>query len=185
MLENEHDLIRKAKDGDRAAFEALYEHYVEAIYRFVVLKVSSQRDAEDLTHEVFLASWKNLGSYRYKGVPFSSWLYRIARNKVIDHYRTRRDHADIEQVNPNIFVSSDSPERDADILLDVERVKQSLDRLSSDQKDVTIMRFVEELSHREIAKALGKSEGAVRLIQHRALKNLREFLKESDNDHDA
>lgn len=180
MLEHEEKLVREAKKGDREAFTRLYEHYVDSIYRFVLLKVNNREEAEDLTNETFLSSWQNLPVYEERGLPFSSWLYRIARNKVIDHYRVRKAPISIDVVEEDAVVVASNLERAVDIALDVDRVKACLVRLTPEQKDVTIMRFVEELSHKEIAEIIGKSEGAVRLIQHRAIATLRAMLSEGE-----
>jgi len=180
MLDNENKLIKRAKRGDGEAFRALYDHYVSAIYRFVLLKVGHKRDAEDLTHDVFLSAWQNIGSYRLRGLPFSSWLYRIARNRVIDHYRTRKVGISINDVDERLLGVIDHVERDADRAISFARVVSCFEKLSPDQKDVTILRFIDELSHREIAQALGKSEGAVRLIQHRALRALQLLLEDHE-----
>jgi RNA polymerase sigma-70 factor, ECF subfamily len=176
MLDNENKLIEEAREGGQDSFRRLYEHYSIPIYRFVFLRVNDRKEAEDLTHEVFLASWKNIRSYKSRGFPFSSWLYRIARNKVIDHYRTRKDHLRVDEVEEGRLGIIDSIPATMDTKLSFERVKRHFDELTPDQKDVAIMRFVEEMSHKEIAKALGKSEGAVRLIQHRALNSLKDLL---------
>jgi len=159
MLDNEEVLIFQAKNGDKDSFRQLYEHYIGPIFRFIFLKVSDRNAAEDITHEVFLSSWRNLHSYQSRGLPFSSWLYRIARNKVIDHYRTKKNNIRIDDLNEYSLGVIDKLDDDVDRSLSIERVKKCFDKLSPDQKDVTIMRFIEELSHREIARALGKAKG--------------------------
>jgi len=181
MLDKEDQFIEAAKAGDAQSFRALYDHYIDPIFRFVYLKTNNREEAEDITHEVFLSSWQSLPSYVSRGLPFSSWLYRIARNKVIDHYRTRKVTLNLESVDENLMRLVGSSEESVNRTLDIERVKRSLGRLSPDQKDVTIMRFIEDMSHAEIAIVLGKSEGAVRLIQHRAVEALKDLL---NNDKD-
>ena len=88
MLEEEKKYIREAQDGNQESFGIIYDHYVPQIYRFVFFKVSVRQVAEDLTHEIFLSAWQNIKNYKQKQYPISSWIYQIARNKVIDHYRT-------------------------------------------------------------------------------------------------
>jgi RNA polymerase sigma-70 factor, ECF subfamily len=180
MLDNEDKLIKRARKGDSEAFRELYSHHVDAIYRFVLLKVSDRGDAEDLTHDVFLSAWQNVNSYRDRGLPFSSWLYRIARNRVIDHYRTRKIGISIDEVDERLLGVVEHVERDADLAINFAKVVGCFEKLSPDQKDVTILRFIDELSHKEVAQALGKSEGAVRLIQYRALQTLRSLLKDKE-----
>lgn len=177
MLEEEQLLISTAKKGDRDAFGRLYGHYHPAIYRFVVAKVSFRHEAEDITHEVFLKAWKSLPSYKEKGFPFSSWLYRIARNRVIDHYRTKKSDSDIDNVSDEFVRIVDDIEESIDHLIDFERVKEKLNQLSSDQQDVLILKFVEDMEIAEIAGILNKKEGAIRIIQHRALNKLKELLR--------
>lgn len=182
-MKGEDSLIHSAQNGDGEAFGKLYDEYMPRIYRFIFLKTSRKQDAEDITHQVFLNAWKNIGGYVPQGFPFSSWLYRIASNAVIDYYRTKRDHQDIETVPEERFAEAPELEKRLDIALNVEVVKTSLGRLETDQQNVLIMKFVDELSNGEIAQALGKSEGAVRVIQHRALKQLKKYLDVPGNNH--
>lgn len=173
MLEDEKQYIKGAKAGNKEAFSALYDHYLPKIYRFIFLKVSSQAEAEDLTHEVFLSAWQNIHNYRYEGFPFSSWLYQIAKNATIDFYRTSKKHIQIENVNEELVkIHATYPEK-LDTTLELEKLKKIISLLKPDYQDVLIMRFVDDLSPEEIATVLNKSEGAVRLIQHRALKELK------------
>ena len=178
-MNNEEKLIAKAKAGEREAFGVLYDNYVSGIYRFVLIKVGSKADAEDLTHQVFLNAWQKIGRYISKGFPFSSWLYRIAQNAVIDFYRTNKKHVDIDAIPEDAL--SDKPEfdRQIDNAMQVRLVHSTLKELDQDQQSVLIMRFVNELTNKEVAQALGKSEGAVRVIQHRALKQLRAKIDET------
>jgi RNA polymerase sigma-70 factor, ECF subfamily len=181
MLDGEKDIIKRAIQGEALAFGLLYDHYQPQIYRFVYLKVSHREEAEDLTHQVFLNSWKRLSSYRHQGFPFSSWLYRIARNEIIDFYRTRKSHVYIEEA---VSTESDmEPIADSEIaeLLDtafeIELVKKAISGLRPMEQDVVILRFIEDLSPREIAEAMDKAPEAIRLIQHRAIKNLRKIMR--------
>lgn len=180
MLEGEQNLIKKAKAGENDCFGQLYDHYVSQIYRFVLLKVAGKAEAEDLTHEVFLSAWQNLDSYNFQGFPFSSWLYQIARNKVIDHYRTKKSNISFENLEESALKIVGVVENDLDKVLDVEKVKIAITKLSPEQQDVIVMKFVEDLENEEIAKALGKTEGAIRLLQHRAVNNLKELLWRKD-----
>lgn len=176
MLDNENNLIKQAQKGEVGSFGHLYDHYLPPIFRYVFLKVGNKQDAEDLTHEVFLSAWQNLGDYRPQGHPFSSWLYQIAHNRVIDHYRTKKSHLDLEMVDESFVRLASTTERDLDLAMDMGKVMVAIKKLKEDQQDVLLMRFVEDLSHKEIAEIIGKNEGAVRLIQHRALAELRESL---------
>jgi RNA polymerase sigma factor, sigma-70 family len=180
MLEGELRIIEEAKQGNTGSFGLLYEHYISPIYRFIYMKVNGREEAEDLTHEVFLSAWQNLYRYKSQGFPFSSWLYQIARNRVIDHYRVRKNHTNIETVDAEFVSISSGLEERLDGDLNLQKIKGALKALSPDQQDVLIMKFVEDLSHTEIAAALKKSEGAVRLIQHRAIKALKRIVTQHD-----
>lgn len=175
--EHELNLIRQAKQGHAESFGLLYDHYLAPIYRFVALKTDSKEEAEDIVHEVFLSAWKHVNGFNEQGHPFSSWLYQIARNKIIDHYRTKKTHVTIELVDEEHVKVTDGVEQKVDLGFNLEQVKKVLNQLSDDQQDVILMRFVEDLSYQEIAAALDKNEGAIRLIQHRAIHNLRRILK--------
>ncbi len=176
MLEGELRIIEEAKEGNKESFGLLYEHYVPPIYRFIYMKVNGREEAEDLTHEVFLSAWQNLYRYKSQGFPFSSWLYQIARNRVIDHYRVRKSHIAIETVDAELVSVGSGLEERLDGDLNLQKVKGAIKTLSPDQQDVLIMKFVEDLSHAEIAAAMKKSEGAVRLIQHRAIQSLKRII---------
>lgn len=180
MLAEEQKLIGQAKKGDGAAFGQLYDHYIEPIYRFVHIKTGSKHEAEDLTHEVFLSAWQNLKTYKHQGHPFSSWLYQIARNKVIDHYRTRKPQTSIDGLDEDVLKIVGAVENNLETALVMDNVKLAIAQLGQEQQDVIIMKFIEDLSNEEIAKTLGKSEGAVRLLQHRAVNNLKELLWKKD-----
>src|SRR5579862_2288407 len=104
MLDGEEKVIKSAVTGNSSAFGELYDHYQPMIYRFVAVKVSRREEAEDITHQVFLSAWINIKNYKHRGHPFSSWLYQIARNQVIDHYRSKRNDVSIENTDPEFFV---------------------------------------------------------------------------------
>jgi len=176
MLEAEQDIVAAAKKGDSLSFGKLYDHYVKPIYRFIAVKVSVRQEAEDLTHEVFLTAWQKLPSFTFQGFPFSSWLYRIARNRVIDHYRTKKQHAVIDEVDEGLLGIIDSHEAGVDTTLTLAKVYAAMKELGADQQDVLLLRFVDDLSPKEIAEVLDKSEGSVRIIQHRAVEALKKKL---------
>jgi RNA polymerase sigma-70 factor (ECF subfamily) len=179
MIDGEEKLIQDAvQEGDSSAFGKLYDHYQPMIYRFVLVKVSRREEAEDIAHQVFLQAWQNIRTYRHRGYPFSSWLYRIARNQVIDYYRARKDDAPLEAADAEgIFHQTDQP--DMSLQMDMERVMSAIHRLKPDYQDVVIFRFIEDLSIRETADAMHKTEGAVKLIQHRAIEELKRKIHES------
>lgn len=179
-MEDEKALVLRAKKGDPNAFGALYDRYLPAIYRFILIKVGGRKgEAEDLAHEVFLSAWRNVGSYELKGFPFSSWLYRIARNAVIDHYRTAKQNISLDTAPEELFAERPDTAEKLDTSFATAQVRVHLAKLEPAYQDVLIMKFVEDMSNREIAAALQKSEGAVRVIQHRALKQLKRSMEGS------
>lgn len=176
MLEDEKKIVGRAKSGDKDAFGSLYDHYEPQIYRFVLLKISNKAEAEDLTHQVFLSAYENIGNYKESGNPFSSWLYEIARNRVVDHYRLAKADLPLPDGNSEIFAVPAGLPDAIDQVFDLEKVKIALTSLRPEYQDVIIMRYVEELSLEETAANLEKSVGAVKLLQHRAINALRNNL---------
>lgn len=176
---NEKELIIKAQNGDSEAFGTLYDLHFTKIYRFIFIKVKHRHNAEDLSHHVFLSAWKNIGGFKHQGFPFSSWLYKIAANTVIDFYRTTKNHIDIEEVREEKLGESNDLSHALETAMEMERVGEALHKLTDDEQNVIIMKFVNELENKEIAEALEKSEGAIRVIQHRALKRLKQILETS------
>ncbi len=177
MLDGETQIIQRAITGEASAFGALYDHYQPQIYRFVMVKVSRREEAEDLTHQVFLQAWQRINSYKDLGYPFSSWLYQIARNLVIDHYRGAREHADLDQADLELATNSLEAEEAVETRLEMERVRLAIRKLKPLYQDIIILRFIEDLPIKEVARAIGKSEGAVKLLQHRAIGQLQAMLK--------
>ena len=174
MIDGEKDIIERAIKGEAEAFGLLYDKYQPQIYRFIYLKVGQREEAEDLTHQVFLKSWQSIAEYRFQGFPFSSWLYSIARHQIIDYYRTRKSEIALESVT-EFKVENPAP-KIIDNNLDIERVKRALQQLKTEQQDVIILRFIEDLSLQEVASILNKTEGAIKLLQHRAIKKLRRIM---------
>ena len=180
MLDEEEKLIMAAIAGENEAFGLLYDHYQPRIYRFIYLKVSHREEAEDLTHQVFLSAFEKISGFKIKtSASFSGWVYSIARNKVIDHYRTRKNAVDIETVQ--IPELKDSREDIMDAAMEMEKARRAILKLSPIEQDVVVMRFIEELSPKETAKVLNRSEISVRVIQHRAVKNLRAIIELGEN----
>jgi len=177
-MKDEELLIQEAKNGEQGAFGELYDHYMPKIYRFVFFKIGVKHEAEDITHQVFSHAWENIKKYESRGFSISSWFYRIASNAVIDYYRTYKNNLQIENVSEEKFANEPTLEKDFDIGLNIERVQKAIRLLEGDQQNVIIMKFVDELSNKEIAEVLEKTEGAIRVIQHRALKQLKIFLNE-------
>ena len=170
-------LIEQAIDGDGDAFTRLYDIYVERVYRHIYYRVSVPTDVEDLTQEVFIRAWRSIGRYKPGKSPFLAWLYTIARNLIIDYYRTKgREHtAPMEEIDRSTGGQSD-PQIDS--MLDLDAVRRLLAKLPGDQQQVLLLRFAEGRDYEEVAAYLNKSQGAVRGIQLRALRRLRRLLEE-------
>ncbi len=183
--DREKSLIEGAQNGVAEDFGALYDLYAHRIYRFVFLKTGSVSDAEDLTHEVFLAAWRTVKGYRMGGTPFTSWLYRIASNRVIDWYRTQKKNLSLDEIMaggslPVELVSAGGAGLMKALAhkFEFQAVMGALRSLSDDQQDVIIMRYVDDLTPEETGEAMGKTAGAVRLIQHRAIRRLKKIIEE-------
>lgn len=175
MLGDEQKLVKKAKDGEVEAFGLLYDYYLPKIYRFVLLKVSYREEAEDLTHQTFLKAWENISHYDFRGYSFGSWLYQIARNTTVDYYRRSRPKVSIEEIAELPF-EGDSLQASIDSKIEWKKLSEGIKKLKDIEQDVLIMRFVQDLPLKEVAEIIGKSEGAVKLIQHRAIKNLKTII---------
>lgn len=177
---SELELIQRAVSGDPDAFAALYDFYVEQIYRFVLFRVGDEQTAEDLTSQVFLKAWDNLSSYQIRGLLFRAWLFRIARNSVIDYYRTYKETMPLE---PSALTKPDPAAEVGDQVeqqLQAEELRLALQQLTEDQRQVLTLRFIEGLSTEEVANVLGKRQGAIRALQMRGLQALAEIIETSD-----
>lgn len=171
--------VRRAQQGDPRAFARLYDEFYERVYGFVRSRVSDAEDAKDLAATVFMRAWEALPSYDVRGAPFSAWLFRIARNAVIDQYR--RKARDLERVSEDEAAGvSDGGAVDETVIArcDGEAVRRAVRRLTDEQAAVIALRFFWDMPVTEVADALGKTEGAVKAMQHRAMRMLARFLSE-------
>src|SRR3984885_6497419 len=146
MIDGEEKLIKQAVRGVSSAFGPLYDHYQPMIYRFVLVKVGRREDAEDITHQVFMSAWQNIRGYKHRGHPFSSWLYQIARNQVVDHYRARKNETSIDAIDPEHFAVTASAEFALPMKLQMETVRSAMRQLKPDYEDIIILRFIEDIS---------------------------------------
>jgi RNA polymerase sigma-70 factor, ECF subfamily len=172
----EVELVTRAIQGDKEAFGTLYEQYLDAIFRYIYYRVHNNADAEDLTETVFLKVWEALPAYQISEVPFKAWLYRIAHNVVIDQYRAFKVQVPLES---QIALHDDGlgPEEMAAIQENSERLFTALAQLEPAYQQVLLLRFVNGLSHTETSSVMTRSEGAIRVLQHRALNALRDCLR--------
>lgn len=176
-LNSEEKLVKAAAHGDEAAFSQLYDTYLDSIYRFVYLRVEDRQTAEDITSNVFLRAWEKLDKYQFRGVPFRAWLFRISRNAVIDHYRTRKETAPLEAVINTHDESVVSVSTKVSLKIEAEKVVACMQQLTEDQRNVLTLKVVHGFSTEEVAKTLGKRQGAVRALQMRGLQALAKIME--------
>ena len=178
----EQRLLRQAQRGDTEAFAELYRAHVQAIYRYVVHRINDPQLAEDLTGDVFMRALQGLDRYQDQGKPFVAWLYRIARARVIDHYRKydrRPAESDIENEPLPVEADLDAPMvwQHASTVL-----QTAIAELTEDQQQVIMLRFIEGYRIDAIAKIMGKQPNAIKALQHRALRSLASRLERSGFD---
>ena len=174
-------LVRAAKSGDASAFGELYERYRDAIYRYCLSRTGTAHDAEDLTSDVFVKALHSIDRYQERGLPFVAFLYRIARNAAIDRARTLKQPLSVDELVTEP-ASRQNVEADAALSVDRSILLAALTKLKTEHRDVIVMRFIEGYSALEVAAALGKTEGAVRTLQHRALERLRKEFDDAQRD---
>jgi RNA polymerase sigma-70 factor (ECF subfamily) len=171
------ELVRKAQDGEVEAFGQLYERHVQSVFRFVYSHIDNHSDAEDLTEEVFIRVWRAIPKYKEQGVPFIAFLIRIARNVIIDFYRSsRRENLNLPLDDVQITGSKLGLDEKIIQGQTTSENRSLLANLKDEYRIVLVLRFINELSPDEIAEVMGKSSGAVRVIQFRALAALRKLM---------
>jgi RNA polymerase sigma-70 factor (ECF subfamily) len=173
-------LVMRAKKGDTEAFGDIYDALVKPVYRYIYYRVDAQI-AEDLTEETFLKAWQNLKKYKQRKHPFSSWVFKIAHNLVCDYYRKNQTISEIDEniPDPQNFLQ---PSHTITIKFNQIQLRKAIKKLPENSQQVIILKYINELDNPSIAKTIGKSEGAVRTIQFRALQQLRSILEEKQQD---
>ncbi|HWB71619.1 MAG TPA: sigma-70 family RNA polymerase sigma factor [Egibacteraceae bacterium] len=167
--------VRRAQHGSAHAFAVLYDHYVDRIYAYVYHRVGHRQTAEDLVGDVFLRALRRITSFHWQGVDFGAWLMTIARNRVNDHYKSARFRleASVEEVFDTATTGGPEDPEQAVLTGDLARqVHEALSRLKGEQAEVLYLRFIQHLNVAETGAVMGKSEGAVKALQYRALKSL-------------
>ncbi len=174
-MQDEQSLVRRAQQRDQVALTQLYEENFDRIYRYIVLKIGDRTEAEDMTQQVFLNALKSISSYRWKGMPFSAWLFRIAHNQVIDYFRkkSRRPTVPLDESMAMVGIG---PQKVAERKVEIEQMAQATQKLTKAQQEVISLRFAGDLSIAEVAKVMGKSEGAIKALQHSAIVALRKVM---------
>lgn len=174
-MENELELIQRAKSGDKDAFGKLYKHYFPRLYRYCKANIYKDELAADICQEAFLKAWKALPSFTLKeGGTFQAFIYRIARNLIIDLSRKKKEFS---------LAFYENIETDDDLIGKIERtenidkVKRMLSKLPEKERQILLLRYFEEMSHKETAKVIGIREGALRVRTTRLLKKLKEMIQ--------
>jgi RNA polymerase sigma-70 factor (ECF subfamily) len=174
--EHVRELVARGQQGDREALEELYLIHFDRIYSYLHVSVGNRHDAEDLTTQTFLKMLEKIGSFKWQSAPFSAWLFRIAHNLAMDHFRARRRWQPEEEVPEQPGEEEPSAELVAMQTIGRESMLKLIDRLSPEQQQVLTLKFVFNLPNAEVAAILDKSEGAIKSLQHRALVSLQKQI---------
>ena len=176
------DVVRRAQAGDQVAFGQLYETYYDQIYRYISFKCGSQSEAEDLTGDVFLKMLESIGKFKFQGFPFTSWLYRIAHNVVVDNFRRkgRRPTVPLEKILNSASAADAEMENWAHVSWTMAEVVEAMQELTDLQREVITLRFAAGLSVVETAEAVGRRQNAVKALQHAGIRKLRTALHRPD-----
>lgn len=171
-------LVRESQKGNSKAFGELYDVFFPQIHKYVYYKVSEEH-VDDVVSAIFIKTWSKLNKYKKKTCSFGSWVFRIAHNTVIDHYRTNKEFYELEEriADDNQALS---PERLTDMTLTGERVHRALGKLSDKYQEVILLKFMNDMSNPDIADIMKISESNVRTLQHRALKQLKSHIDDED-----
>ncbi|OGE73746.1 MAG: hypothetical protein A3I07_03340 [Candidatus Doudnabacteria bacterium RIFCSPLOWO2_02_FULL_42_9] len=168
------DIFKKAQSGDDEAFGLIYDHFAGKIYKFIFFRVSHTQVAEDILADTFIKGWQKLTQVNSPAA-LSAWLYQIAKNNIIDYYRIKKDSVDLAEVENFLEDETDIVD-EANLTIDQQKILVLIEELPEEQKQIIKYKFLEELENEEIAYITGKSEGAIRVIQHRAISKLKELL---------
>lgn len=174
---SEEQLLQAAARYDDAAIGELYDRYEAKIYAYIYRRTGEQALAEDLTGQAFLKMLEAIHNQKAWHSSFSGWLYRIAHNLVIDHYRQRDHQLQVSLEDEPTLPSPDNPEEAAEIKLDAERLRAAIGRLTEEQAEVISLRFLEGYSINEVAEMMSKTEGSIKALQYRAVSTLRQLLQ--------
>lgn len=163
--------VTQAKQGDTRAFGYVYEYFMPMVYKFVYFRINSREDSEDLTEKIFFKAWQSIHKFDTNKASFKTWLFTITRHTIIDFYRT---HKVTYELNEAIEVASDEvPHEEIDKQMAFNKIIPVLKSLPAEQSEILALRFLSQLSIKEAAAVMKKTEGAIRVLQHRALKQIR------------
>lgn len=170
-------LVSRAQQGDRDALEELYLLHFDRIYSYLHMSVGNRHDAEDLTTQTFLKMLESIGRFRWRSAPFSAWLFRISHNLAMDHFRATRRWQPEEEVPEPPGSEEASAEEQAMHEIGRQSMLELIDKLSTEQRQVLTLKFVFNFPNAEVATILGKTEGAIKSLQHRALVSLQKQIE--------
>jgi RNA polymerase sigma-70 factor (ECF subfamily) len=174
--DNVRRLVDRAQRGDRAALEELYLIHFDRIYSYLHMSVGNKHDAEDLTTQTFLKMLESIKRFRWQSAPFSAWLFRIAHNLAMDHFRARRRWQPEEEVPEPVGSEEPSAELEAMQSIGRQSMMELIDKLSPEQQQVLTLKFVFNFPNADVATILEKTEGAIKSLQHRALASLQKQI---------
>ncbi|TFG47216.1 MAG: sigma-70 family RNA polymerase sigma factor [Dehalococcoidia bacterium] len=180
MQQDERNIVARAQAQDSEAFGLIYEAYFDKIYRYVSIKTGNRTEAEDLTQQVFVKALESISSYKVQGeVPFSAWLYRIAHNQIVDclRRRSRRPTVELDETMP--LAADDDTAAEVELKLESKELMSATKKLTAAQQEVIALRFGAELPIAEVSRLTGRTEGAVKAMQHSAVAALRRIMCES------
>ncbi|MFC1961790.1 sigma-70 family RNA polymerase sigma factor [Chloroflexota bacterium] len=175
QVQDEASLVNRARQHDQVALTQLYEDNFDRIYRYVALKIGDRTEAEDMTQQVFLHALKSIASYRWQGKPFSAWLYRIAHNLIVDYFRKKSRFTTVD-LDPRMPDKDPPPETVVESKMDIEQLSLATKKLTRAQQEVISLRFTSGLPIAQVAKITGRSEGAIKALQHSAILALRRVM---------
>src|SRR5438445_8134434 len=173
-------LVDRAQKGDRSALEELYLIHFDRIYSYLHVSVGNRHDAEDLTTQTFLKMLESIGKFRWQSAPFSAWLFRIAHNLAMDHFRATKRWQPEEDVPEPPGEEEPSAELQAMHSIGRQSMLELIEKLSPEQQQVLTLKFVFNFANADVAKVLDKTEGAIKSLQHRALASLQKQLAQKD-----
>jgi len=173
----EWQIVKRARNYDEDALHELYETYYPKIYNYAFLQMGDVQAAEDLASDVMLKMLESIKKYNFRGLPFGAWVFRIARNRLIDLHRRRKRRGEVD-LSETLSGTLASPESMAERALERGQLQIALKHLTDEQRQVIVLKFIQGFDNRSIGKILGRSEGAVKSLQHRALGALRRVLRQ-------
>lgn len=173
----EWELVRRAQRYEEDALQQLYEKYHPKIYNYAFLQMGDVQAAEDLAADVMLKMLESVRKYEFKGLPFGAWVFRIARNRLIDLHRRRKRRGEVD-LNEALVSTLSNPQALAELALDRGQIQVALKYLTDEQRQVIVLKFIEGFDNRSIGRVMGRSDGAIKSLQHRALAALRRVFEE-------